>query len=76
MRDAEVHLENPWPDTRVVITFAFPYWPEGRLRRTVRVFDDAGRLTVNPYADIDLMEDLATGDLPPREQARDGYLDV
>ena len=76
MRDAEVHLEQPWPDTRVVITFAFPYWPEGRLRRAVRVFDDAGRLTVNPYADINLMEDLATGHLPPREHAQNGYLDV
>lgn len=76
MRDAEVHVEHTWPDTRVVITFAFPYWTEGRLRRTVRIFDDAGRLTVNPYADIHLMEDLETGHLPPIEQARDGYLDV
>jgi hypothetical protein len=76
MRDAEVHLEGTWPDTRVVVTFRHPHWPDGRLRRSVRVFDDAGRITSNPFADIGLMEDLDTGHLPPADRARDGFLDV
>lgn len=58
------------------MTFRHPHWPEGRLRRSIRVFDDAGRLTTNPYAGIHLMEDLDTRHLPPTSEARDGYLDI
>ncbi|MFD1722321.1 hypothetical protein [Amnibacterium endophyticum] len=76
VHDAEVHIEDEWPSTRVVITFRHHHWPEGRLRRSVRVFDDAGRLTSNPYADIHLMEDLDTAHLPSPADARDGHLDV
>lgn len=76
VHDAEVHIEDDWPATRSVVTFRHPHWPEGRLRRSIRVFDQAGRLTTNPYAGIHLMEDLDTGHLPPPSQARNGYLDI
>lgn len=76
MRNAEVHIEDEWPATRAVITFQHSHWPDGRLRRSIRVFDDAGRVSTNPYASIHLMEDLDTGHLPPPSQAHDGYLDV
>ncbi len=77
LHDAEVQLEGAWPDTRVVLTFRHPYWPGGRLRRTLRVFDDAGRLRSEPYADVFLAEDLAaSGNLPPVDAARHGVRDV
>jgi hypothetical protein len=76
VHDAEVHIQDEWPATRVVVTFRHPHWPEGRLRRSIRVFDDAGRPTSNPYADIHLMEDVDTEHLPPTSQVHDGHLDI
>jgi hypothetical protein len=76
LHDAEVHVEEEWPRTRVVVTFRHPHWAAGRLRRSVRVFDDAGRLAAHPFVDIHLMEDLDTGHLPPVDRATNGYLDI
>ncbi|MGP6206341.1 hypothetical protein [Microbacterium sp. F2] len=55
--------------------FTHPTYPEGRMRRTLRVFDDAGRAVRALYAAIHLMEDLDTRHLPDPERARDGILD-
>jgi hypothetical protein len=47
----------------------------GWVRRTVRVFDDAGRVAPPLYASTHLMEDLATQELPPATDAVDGIVD-
>lgn len=61
--DARIDVIGHWPDTRVEVSFAHPHYPQGRLRRTYRVFDDAGRIKSTQYASIHLMEDLETGAL-------------
>ena len=76
VHDAEVHVEDEWPATRSVVTFRHPHWTDGRLRRSIRVFDDAGRVAANPYVSSYLMEDLDTRHLPPPSQAHHGYLDI
>lgn len=75
LADARVDVEGAWPDTRIVVSFRHPHYPDGRLRRTLRVFDDAGRIAPAPYAAIHVMEDLDTGHLPPLSEAHDGVLD-
>ena len=43
LADPRVEPIEEWPQTRVEVSFTHPSYPEGRLRRTLRVFDDAGR---------------------------------
>lgn len=76
LADPRVESIDEWPRTRVEVTFTHPSYPEGRLRRTLRVFDDAGRARPALYAAVHLMEDLETRPLPDRENARDGVLDI
>ncbi|WP_432507236.1 hypothetical protein [Kineococcus arenarius] len=40
------------------------------------LFDERGAIAHPEDADIVLMEDLETGNLPPAERAQDGVLDV
>lgn len=72
----EVNVVGNWPHTKVVVTSNYPDYLGVRLRRTLPVFDDAGRVQLNPYASIHLMEDLDTNDLPQLTEARDGFLDI
>ncbi|WP_413355246.1 hypothetical protein [Microbacterium sp. 1P06AB] len=66
LSEPRIDIVGEWPDTRVEVTFRHPLLPDGRLRRALRVFDDAGRITPHPYASIHLMEDLDThAPLPP-----------
>lgn len=62
--------------TRVEVSFTHPHHPYGRLRRTLPVFDGAGRAIPALYAAIHLMEDLDTNALPSTGEARDGVLDI
>jgi hypothetical protein len=70
-----VDVVGEWPTTRVEVTFRHPGYAMGWVRRTVRVFDDAGRVTPPLYASIHLMEDVATRELPPAANAADGIVD-
>jgi hypothetical protein len=74
--DPRVDVIGPWPDTRVEVSFTHPHFSAGRLRRTLRVFDDAGRVIPPLYASVHLMEDLDTGALPDPSTARGGILDI
>ncbi len=66
LTEPRIDVVGEWPDTRVEVTFRHPILPSGRLRRTLRVFDEAGRILLHPYAAIHLMEDLDTrSPLPP-----------
>ncbi|WP_344736541.1 hypothetical protein [Microbacterium awajiense] len=76
LADSHVESIDEWPRTRVEVSFTHPSYREGRLRRTLRVFDDAGRARPALYAAIHLMEDLDTRALPEPEKARDGVLDI
>ena len=75
LANPRVEAIDEWPRTRVEVKFTHPTYPEGRMRRTLRVFDDAGRAVPALYAAIHLMEDLDTRHLPDPERARDGILD-
>ncbi|MDQ1124436.1 hypothetical protein [Microbacterium trichothecenolyticum] len=75
LHEPRVDVHGEWPDTRVEVSFRHPYFTDGRLRRVLRVFDPAGRFAPPLYASVHLMEDLATGRLPPIETAIDGVLD-
>jgi hypothetical protein len=74
--DARVDVVGDWPKTQVEVSFTHPLYRQGRLRRTYRVFDDAGRIKSWQYASIHLMEDLDTGALPPSKDARNAILDI
>lgn len=76
LSDPQITVVDEWPHTRVEVTFRHPHFPQGRLRRTVRVFDDAGRVDPALYASVHLMEDLGTGRLPSPEAAQDGVLEI
>ncbi|WP_181033523.1 hypothetical protein [Arthrobacter sp. SX1312] len=71
-----VDVVGEWPATRVEVSFIHPHYPEGRLRRAYRVFDDAGRIKPTEFAAIHLMEDLDTRDLPPVTNAHNTILDI
>jgi len=60
----------------VDVSFTHPYFPGGRLRRSIRVFDDAGRVRPSMYNSIHLMEDLETRALPDPADAHNGVLDI
>ena len=74
--DPLIEVVDDWPRTRVEVSFTHPRYPEGRLRRTLRVFDGAGRAQPALYASVHLMEDLDAGGLPDVGEARDGILDI
>lgn len=76
LSEPRVEVRGEWPDTRVEVSFRHPLFPAGRLRRTLRAFDAAGRFSPPLYASVHLMEDLATDRLPPVEAAVDGILDI
>ena len=76
MEDVQVQVIGAWPRTRIEVSFTHPHYPLGRMCRTIEVFDAAGRIRFNPYADINLMEDLDTCALLDPAQARDGVLQV
>jgi len=72
--DASVVAVGLWPETRVEVSFRLPHYP-ARLRRTLRVFDDAGRVSPALYASVHLQEDLATRALPSPDAAVDGVVE-
>jgi hypothetical protein len=69
-------LAGSWPETRLILSFDHRRYPGLRLRRRVRLFDELGRLDPPEFADIQLMEDIETGRIPPTGEAVDGLLDV
>ena len=75
LADPRVETIGGWPTPRVVVSFTHPIYPTGRLRRTLRVFDAAGRAIPALYASIHLMEDLDTKLPPDARAARAGILD-
>lgn len=75
LSDPRIDVRGEWPLTRVEVTFQHPHYPGGRLRRSIRVFDDAGRFDPPLYASVHLKEDLDTKALPPVNEARHGVLD-
>lgn len=74
--EPRIDVRGEWPDTCVWVSFRHPYFPDGRMRRMLRVFDAAGRFAPPLYASVHLLEDLAEGRLPPIETAIDGVLDI
>lgn len=76
VRETHVGVLGEWPRTVVQVTCRHPYFPAGRIRRSMRVFDDAGRIKFDRYAGLEFMEDLDTTALPDIREARDGVLDV
>ncbi|WP_270354293.1 hypothetical protein [Microbacterium testaceum] len=76
LSEPRVEVRGEWPATRVEVSFRHPYFPEGRMRRVLRVFDAAGRFAPPLYASVHLMEDLATGRLPTIGTAVGGVLDI
>ena len=75
MSGSSVTVVGDWPRTRVVVAFRHASRPGLLLRRTLPVFDAAGRIATAEYASIHLMEDVETGQLPPASAARDGVLE-
>jgi hypothetical protein len=75
-RNVAVVTEGTWPHTEVVVSFEHRSVRDLRLRRRYRVFDDSGRPIEHEYVTVYLEEDIATGDIPPRTEARDGVLDI
>ncbi|MFJ4038765.1 hypothetical protein ACIPVB_11845 [Microbacterium sp. NPDC090007] len=76
MSDPRVDVRGEWPDTRVEVTFRHPLFAEGRVRRTLRVFDTAGRYVPPAYAAVHLFEDLATRVPAAPSDGVDGILDI
>lgn len=76
LAEARVDVLGQWPDTRVEVSFTHPHYQEGRMRRVLAVFDDAGRTNSHVYASIHLMEDLDTRALPDPATAQDGILTI
>lgn len=76
LRDPRVEPVGEWPHTRVEVSFTHPHFPDGRLRRAIPVFDEAGRVIPSMYAAIHLMEYLETRALPDPANAHNGVLDI
>ncbi len=76
MTDALVAVAGSWPDTVLEFSCRHPSRPGLLLRRRVPLFDELGRPTELPYSAIHLMEALATGRLPPVDDADDGIVDI
>ncbi|MBT1621158.1 hypothetical protein KK101_00445 [Curtobacterium flaccumfaciens pv. oortii] len=75
-RAVAVVVEGEWPATEVVVSFEHSDVPYLRLRRRYRVFDDAGHVEDWTYVTVYLEEDIATRDIPARDAALDGVLDI
>lgn len=73
--DLAVRVEGTWPDTEVVVDFAYRPEPGRLFRRRTRVFDDAGVPWASPYLTVYLDETLATADLD-RLPLREGRSEV
>lgn len=69
-------LVGDWPYTHLQWTFSYAPYPGLVLRRQVPLLDEVGRPDPPQYADIHLMEDLDTRNLPPATEARHGVLDI
>jgi hypothetical protein len=65
MTAARADVVGAWPETTLEITFDWAPLPGLRLRRRLPLFDELGRHTPPEYSDVHLMEDLATGTVPP-----------
>ncbi|WP_269044964.1 hypothetical protein [Paenarthrobacter sp. Z7-10] len=76
VRETQVDVIGEWPGTLVRVTCRHPYFPTGRIRRSIRIFDDAGRIKFDRYASIQFREDLDTHALPELREARNGILDA
>lgn len=76
VHDTAVHVIGEWPETIVQVTCRHPYFPTGRIRRSIRIFDDAGRVKFDRYASIHFMEDLDTHALPDHREAKEGILNA
>jgi hypothetical protein len=76
LSQGQARLSGTWPHTHLEWTFAFDPYPGLTLRRRVPLFDELDRITPPQYPDINLMEDLDTGALPPANAARHGILDI
>ncbi len=76
MSHVRTTLAGDWPHTHLEWTFSYLPHPGLILRRRVPLFDELGRPDPPFYADINLMEDLDTRNLPPVSEARDGVLDI
>lgn len=74
-RDTRLWTECNWPETRVMVELTHPSFVEGRIRRTYRIFDRAGRVEVDRYASVWFAEDLDTNSLPQMGTIRDGVLE-
>lgn len=73
-RDTRVWTEGHWPETRLMVELTHPSFVEGRIRRTYRIFDQAGRIAVDRYASVWFAEDLDTCSLPSMGTIHDGVL--
>lgn len=58
------------------VDVCFEPFPGLVLRRRVPLFDELGRIEQPEYASVYLMEDLATGAVPPASEAHNGILDI
>lgn len=76
VHETRVETIGEWPETIVQVTCRHPYFPAGWIRRSIRVFDDVGRIKFDRYASIEFMEDLDTHALPDISEAKDGILEV
>ena len=74
--DPRLDVSGNWPTTRVHVSFTHPSYPHGRLQRTLRVFDDAGRIVPALYASVHLMEDLDTKPLPDTDTPHPATLEI
>lgn len=73
--DVAVRLEGDWPDSTLELTFRHDRWPGLRLRRRYELFDECGRPRHEDDIEDDLIEDIASGWVPPDPWANDGILD-
>lgn len=64
-----VSLERPYPQTELVITFRLRNRPGQRFGRKIRCFDALGSPNWTGDAALSLMEDVASGALPPLSRA-------
>lgn len=76
MSGVSMSFEGRWPELVVAVRFRHPYFPGGRMLRRIPLFDELGRPVVPENADLYLMEALETRELPPREEAVEGVLEV
>ncbi|GAA1345038.1 hypothetical protein GCM10009611_21060 [Arthrobacter roseus] len=75
-RNVKITEEGTWPATVIVLSFEHRTVPSLRLRRSYRVFDDAGHPRAWAHVTVQLDEDLNTGNIPPHSTALNGVLDI